>query len=297
MSDMKLFQNPEFGRIRCFIIEDTPWFLAKDVCDCLGLTNPSEMLKHMDDDEKGIINSDTLGGKQNMLIINEPGIYQLAFVSRRPEAKKFKRWISHTVLPSIRKNGVYATPEAVATLSDKEIMARAVLAAQETIRQIEAERDAERILAKKMKDERDEAVRTKSFISSTREASIMGRLGNEVKRNKALTKENAELKDKLGVADSMSIKNIPWVFKYMQKTPYRGKLKVDVYNRLGSAMSCLCKEKGIQIGDKVRDEKGNDVNAYPIEAVNLMEQYILSKDEGNYYYRMMSDYMKTEYRA
>lgn len=296
MSDMKLFQNPEFGRIRCYIIGGNPWFLAADVCGCLGLLNTSMAMQRVDDDEKSTLNSIEGGGDRN--IVNEYGVYNLVLSSKKPEAKKFKRWITHTVLPSIRKNGVYATPEAVSTLSDKELMARAVIAAQETIKQIEAERDAERAIAQKMKDERDEAVRTKSLISSTREASIMGRLGVEVKRNKALEKENTELKDKLAEsAMVMPIKNIPWVFKYMQKTPYRGTLKIDVFNRLGSAISLLCKTKGIKIGGKIRDEKGNDVNAYPVEAINLMEQYILSKDEGNYYYRMMSDYMKSEYRA
>ena len=298
MSDMKLFQNPEFGKVRCYIVDGEPWFVAKDICDALDLSNVGMAIDRLDDDEKNTISlTDGNRGNPNAAIVSEPGLYSLVLVSRKPDAKKFKRWIAHTVLPSIRKHGVYATPEAVSTLSDKELMARAVLAAQETIKQIEAERDAEKALAARLTVERNEAVRTRGMISSSREATIMGRLGNEVKRNAKLTKENTELKDKLGISKRfMTVKNIPWIFKYMQRTPYRGTLKIDVFNRLGSALQNLCKTRGIKLGDKVADDKGNHVNVYPVEAINLMESFIASKDDGNFYYRMLSDYMRPEYR-
>lgn len=86
------------------MLEGEPWFVAADVCRALGLGNSRQTLSYLDDDEKGVITSDTLGGKQEMSTINEPGLYSLILRSRKPEAKAFKRWITHEV---IRKTGGY----------------------------------------------------------------------------------------------------------------------------------------------------------------------------------------------
>ena len=88
-------------------LEGEPWFVAADVCRALGLGNSSKAIMPLDDDEKGITISDTLGGKQEMTTINEPGLYSLILRSRKPEAKAFKRWITHEVIPAIRKTGGY----------------------------------------------------------------------------------------------------------------------------------------------------------------------------------------------
>ena len=79
--------------------------MAADVCKALELGNPSMTVERLDDDEKGISTIDTLGGKQRMTIINEPGLYSLVLSSRKPEAKAFRRWITHEVIPTIRKYG------------------------------------------------------------------------------------------------------------------------------------------------------------------------------------------------
>ena len=89
------------------MLEGEPWFVAADVCRALGLGNSRQTLSYLDDDEKGVITSDTLGGKQEMSTINEPGLYSLILRSRKPEAKAFKRWITHEVIPAIRKTGGY----------------------------------------------------------------------------------------------------------------------------------------------------------------------------------------------
>ena len=81
--------------------------MAADVCRALGLGNSSKAIMPLDDDEKGITISDTLGGKQEMTTITEPGLYSLILRSRKPEAKAFKRWITHEVIPAIRKTGGY----------------------------------------------------------------------------------------------------------------------------------------------------------------------------------------------
>lgn len=103
------FENAAFGKIRTLTIDGEPWFVAADVCKALELGNPSMTVERLDADEKGISSIDTLGGKQRMAIINEPGLYSLVLSSRKPEAKAFKRWITHEVIPAIRKYGGYMT--------------------------------------------------------------------------------------------------------------------------------------------------------------------------------------------
>ena len=90
-----------------------PWFVAADVCKALEIANNRDALTRIDDDEKGVALADTLGGKQEVTIVNEPGLYSLVLGSRKPEAKVFKRWVTHEVIPSIRKHGAYLTPEAL----------------------------------------------------------------------------------------------------------------------------------------------------------------------------------------
>lgn len=116
--------------------EGEPWFVAKDVCDILGMSNPSMAVIALDKDEVAQIDpKDYLGSEnrsnQAVNIVSEPGLYKLIMRSRKPEAKEFQRWVTHEVLPQIRKTGGYIpTSESD---SDEDIMARAVLVAQKTI--------------------------------------------------------------------------------------------------------------------------------------------------------------------
>ena len=107
----QIFENKEFGKIRVVEHSGAPWFVGKDVCDCLEIGNSRDAAASLDDDEKGVALIDTPGGKQEMSIISEPGLYSLVLRSRKPEAKAFKRWIVHEVLPAIRKHGGYLTPK------------------------------------------------------------------------------------------------------------------------------------------------------------------------------------------
>lgn len=109
-----------------------PWFVAKDVCDILGLENSRKATAELDSDEKNTVTiSDGIAGNPNKTIISEPGLYRLVMKSRKPEAKEFQRWVTHEVLPQIRRTGGYIP--ASDTDSDEDIMARAVLVAQKTI--------------------------------------------------------------------------------------------------------------------------------------------------------------------
>lgn len=94
--------------VRVITRNNQPWFVANDVCQALGYTNPRKAVAdHLDDDEKGVTSSDTLGGKQQLTIISESGLYALILRSRKPEARKFAKWVTSEVLPTIRKTGSY----------------------------------------------------------------------------------------------------------------------------------------------------------------------------------------------
>ena len=109
-NEIQLFQFKEKHQVRVSLDEDgNPWWVAADVCNILGLGNPRTSIALLDDDEKDVHSMDTPGGPQEMAIINEPGLYSLIFRSRKEEAKAFKRWVTHEVLPCIRKNGFYAS--------------------------------------------------------------------------------------------------------------------------------------------------------------------------------------------
>ena len=92
--------------VRVVEVDGEPWWVAKDVCDVLGIANPSDALERLDDDERSRFN---LGRQGEANVVNEPGLFSLILGSRKPEAKAFKRWVTHEVLPSLRRNGFYVT--------------------------------------------------------------------------------------------------------------------------------------------------------------------------------------------
>ena len=139
------FENAAFGKIRTLTIDGEPWFVAADVCRALEIGNPSMTVERLDDDEKGISTIDTLGGKQRMTIINEPGLYSLVLSSRKPEAKAFKRWITHEVIPAIRKYGGYMTKSLLEQVLENPNLiyefARRMLAEQQKYERLRQELD------------------------------------------------------------------------------------------------------------------------------------------------------------
>ncbi|MED4535592.1 Bro-N domain-containing protein, partial [Heyndrickxia coagulans] len=151
MNSLQVF-NFKQNEVRTVLKDGEPWFVAKDVCDILNHSNSRVAISRLDEDEKGVSKVYTPGGYQNMSVVNEFGLYSLVLTSNLPEAKQFKRWITHEVIPSIRKHGAYMTPETLEkTISDpdfligllanlKEEKAKRVKAEQERNQVIEQQR-------------------------------------------------------------------------------------------------------------------------------------------------------------
>lgn len=113
MNDLTTFTNPEFGQVRTVEIDGTPWLVGKDVAVALGYKEPTKAVRDkVDPEDRGMSKMDTPSGEQEMLIINESGLYSLILSSKMPKAKAFKRWVTSEVLPAIRKNGAYESFQA-----------------------------------------------------------------------------------------------------------------------------------------------------------------------------------------
>jgi len=134
--------NYKGNDVRTTTIDGEPWFLAADVCRALEINNPGDAVGRLDEDEKGIALTDTPGGMQKMIHVNEPGLYALTLTSRKPKARDFRRWVTHEVLPQIRKTGSYMQPksptaallQAVTILHEQEQRLAQVEASQKQIR-------------------------------------------------------------------------------------------------------------------------------------------------------------------
>lgn len=137
MNNLEVFKNEEFGEVRTITIDDEPYFVGKDVAKILGYSNTRKALSdHVDNEDKGVTKCDTLGGTQEMTVINESGLYSLILGSKLPTARKFKRWVTSEVLPTIRRHGVYAVDEV---LANPDMLIEALL-------QLKAEREINQAL-------------------------------------------------------------------------------------------------------------------------------------------------------
>lgn len=136
MYNIIVYENKRFGNIRTFVEEgkQEPWFVAADVCRALEVKNARDAVARLDDDEKNtVVLTDGNRGNPNVTVVSEPGLYALVLSSRKPEAKEFKRWITHDVIPSIRKSGGYIAGQE--DMSDADLMAKALIVAQRQIEQ------------------------------------------------------------------------------------------------------------------------------------------------------------------
>ena len=110
MNEVKIFNSNEFGEVRTIMIDDEPWFCLPDVCRALEIKNATDVAKRLDEDERTRLN---LGRQGETNFITESGLYEVVLRSDKPDAKKFRKWVTSEILPSIRKHGIYATEDVV----------------------------------------------------------------------------------------------------------------------------------------------------------------------------------------
>lgn len=205
MHELTVFENATLGDVRAIACNGDPWFVAKDVCECLELGNPRSSLALLDEDEKGVHSVDTPGGKQEMTIVSEPGLYSLILRSRKPEAKAFKRWVTHDVIPSIRKRGLYATPQTVeAMLADPDTAIKLLTSLKE-------ERAKSAALAAKVEQDAPKVLFADS-VAASRSSILIGDLAKLLVQNGVKIGQNrlfVYLREKGFLIQSGSRKNTP----------------------------------------------------------------------------------------
>lgn len=255
MSEMQIFEKAEFGKVRVVERDGQPWFVAKDVCECLELTDVSKTISLLDDDEKGTNSIRTLGGEQQMLVISEPGLYSLIFRSRKPEAKAFKRWIIHEVVPSIRKRGLYATEAVMDRILDDLDLGISLL------QQYKFEREQRKLV----EAHRDEAVRTKAEIGSRREATAMSTASR-------LSKENEHLRDEIGDSRTWKqVKAIPWLEEVFE-------VSQAMYSMAGRKLADMSRRMGYEIRE-IEDSRYGSVEAYHTDVIEAF-RHVLKTDRN-----------------
>ncbi|OSA88358.1 UNVERIFIED_ORG: phage antirepressor Ant [Clostridium botulinum] len=192
MNKLQIFKNEEFGQVRILAINNESYFVGKDVAEILGYAKPRNAIAtHVDEeDKKGAPIQGNLGGTQEMTIINESGLYSLILSSKLPTAKKFKRWVTSEVLPSIRKTGGYLGTNE--NMTDEEIMAKALLVAQNTIN-----KKNELLKAK----EEEIQVKEKELIETKEDLDNKNKFINQItiSENSLLVREVAKIASKNGV--------------------------------------------------------------------------------------------------
>ena len=242
MTDIQLFQNDQFGQVRVIERDGEPWFVAKDVCECLSLSDTAKSCERLDDDEKGTNSIRTPGGYQDMIIISEPGLYSLVLRSNKPEAKLFKRWITHDVIPSIRKTGAYQlAPKSYA----------------EALRALANEVEQKELAIA----QRDEAIRTKYHFVEGRDAEMCGRVGG-------LTAQNERLREQIGDATNWKqAKAIPWLRKYFD-TRNNG-----FFAQLGKILTSLSAAMGVDTRT-IEDTNWGAVKTYHISVINRLREQL-----------------------
>lgn len=183
MNDIQIFNNEQFGQVRVITKDGEPLFVAKDITDILGYSNTSDAIKkHVDDEEKDIAKCDTLGGSQNLLCVNESGLYSLVFGSKLPTAKKFKKWVTSDVLPSIRKHGMYATDELIN--NPDLLIAAATKIKEERQARLEAEKQRDKLIHQNKLYTTSEIAKELGLKSATKLNGLLAEKKIQYKQNK-----------------------------------------------------------------------------------------------------------------
>ena len=177
MTDLQNFNSPEFGAIRTIEKDGEPWFVGKDVAAALGYEKPTDAVrKHVDVEDRGISKMETPSGAQETTIINESGLYSLVLSSKLPTAKKFKRWVTSEVIPSIRKHGAYMTPDKL-----EEVLLKPDTLIQ-LAQNLKAEQEKRMALEVKMEEQKPKVLFAES-VEAAKTSILIGELAKLLKQN------------------------------------------------------------------------------------------------------------------
>lgn len=176
MMNLEVF-NYENSSVRVVMINKEPWFVVRDVIGHLGLGNVTEAMRRLDEDEFSSTEvTDSLERAQETYVVNEPGLYNLILGSRKQEAKRFKRWVTHEVLQSIRNHGMYATPQAIeAMLQDPDTMIQ-------TLQALKAEREQRQALERQVELDKPRVLFSQA-VESSEDSILIGDLAKILRQN------------------------------------------------------------------------------------------------------------------
>lgn len=260
MNSLKLFENENFGRVRVILRENDPWFVAKDVCECLEIGNTSQALTRLR--ERDVLNLTSSEVREfgldidshannGMNFISESGLYDLIFLSRKPEAQSFKYWVIDKVLPEIRKTGSF-------NMTKQQVIQKSIDDpdwAISMLQQFKFEKEQKELALA----QRDEAIRTKAHFVEGRDAEMCGRVGG-------LTNANERLREKIGFSKNWKqAKAIPWIKKYFD-TSIKG-----FWGQLGKILTSLSNNMNVEVR-AVEDVSWGVVNAYNIDVIDKLHE-------------------------
>ncbi|MDD3030691.1 MAG: Bro-N domain-containing protein [Alphaproteobacteria bacterium] len=256
-----------------------PWFVAKDVADVLSLGNSNSSVALLDDDEKGIHTVETLGGNQEMTVVNESGLYSLILRSRKPEAKKFKKWVTSEVLPSIRKHGAYMTPATIDEIADNPDLLIQLAT------KLKHEREHNALLIQ----QRDEAIRTKAWIGTRREATAMATASIEKRRaevlaieKEVLAVEREALAEQLGDSTNWkSVKSLHWLLNFFADSK-------GMWSAVGKKLKTISDEMGYDVRQIEHSDYGY-VNAYHLDVIDRFRARVIADPNMLGKYRRMEE--------
>lgn len=253
MNEMQSFTSERFGQVRIVDRNGEPWFVAKDVCECLGLEQVSRACDRLDEDERVLLkvtHPQNPDKELEVCGVSESGLYALIMRSNKPEAREFRKWVTAEVLPSIRKRGVYATDDFIQKSLDDPDWAISML--------LNFKQERER--RKLAEAQRDEAVKTKAWIGTRREATAMNTASQK-------SRECERLREQLGDAQNWkAVTAIPWLRDYFA-------LSKGLYGAIANKLKAICIEYGLERRD-IPDMKYGTVKAYPVEAINILQMRV-----------------------
>lgn len=177
MNEIKIFENPTFGKVRTTELNGEPYFVGKDVAEILGYKETAKAIRtKVDHDDKGVSVLDTPGGKQEIIVINESGVYSLVFSSKLPRAKEFKHWVTSEILPSIRRHGAYMTDDILAkTIENPDFLIN-------LLNDMKQEKEKRKALEEKVQQDKPKVLFAEC-VEASKSSILVGDLAKLLKQN------------------------------------------------------------------------------------------------------------------